>query len=170
MGLKLPKTITEEELLKVVKATKKSYHKTAFLLGFYQCLRVSEVTKLTKGDCKEYSKILSIVQSKGSKDREIPMAKELMNKKMTKFLLMNDIPINCGARALQIKFRQITKKVLGRSYNFHTLRHSGITFLFTQRKWSAPVVQKFAGHSNIKTTMIYTHITPQDLVEAMFNG
>ena len=43
MGTKIPEILTKEELIKVIKATKHKHHKIAFLLGFYQCLRISEI-------------------------------------------------------------------------------------------------------------------------------
>ena len=40
---KIPETLTEEELFKVIKSTKQQHHKLSFALGFYQCLRISEI-------------------------------------------------------------------------------------------------------------------------------
>jgi len=48
MARKLPEIITEEELVKVLKATKNKNHRLAFILGFYQGMRVSEVAGLKK--------------------------------------------------------------------------------------------------------------------------
>lgn len=46
MKTKLPEVITEEEIIKILEATKKQHHKIAFALGFYEAMRVSEVVKL----------------------------------------------------------------------------------------------------------------------------
>ena len=48
MGRKIPETITEEEFLKIINAVKKPKKKLAYMLGFYQCMRISEVVVLTK--------------------------------------------------------------------------------------------------------------------------
>lgn len=158
---KLPEIITEEELIKILKATNKKHHITAFILGFYQCMRVSEVIKLQKENIRLNQRILLIKQAKGSKDRNIPI-----NPKILKFLKY--VPIKCGVRALQIALRQRAKKTLNKDIHFHCLRHSGATWYLNVKKWNLRQVQQFLGHSNLQTTQIYTHISPQDLMDAMY--
>lgn len=160
-GIKLPEVITEEELIKIRDATKKPEHRLAFALGFYDCLRVSEVVKLQPEDIDKNLKLIWIKQSKGHKDRKIPIAPEIMS-------LLKHLPVKCGVRALQIAFKNKCKEVLSKDLHFHTLRHSGITHYVTKKKWNALEVQRLAGHSKIATTMIYTHINPQDLVNRMW--
>lgn len=161
MALKLPDTITEEDLMKVLKITKLPHHRTAFVLGFYECMRISEIVNLTEQDVDRVLKLLYLKQAKGHKDRNIPIAPEVMK-------YLKHIPVKCGIRALQIAWNQKTKKALGNSRNFHILRHSGITHYLVKKKWNSLQVQRLAGHSKIATTQIYTHINPTDLVEAMW--
>lgn len=162
MGIKLPEVITEEELIKVLEKTKKPHHKLAFALGFYECMRVSEVVKLNPEDIDKNLKLIWIKQGKGGKDRKIPISPEVMNG-------LKHLPIGCGVRALQIAFKTKCRDVLNKDLHFHTLRHSGITHYITKKKWSSLEVQRLAGHSKISTTQIYTHINPQDLVNRMWN-
>ena len=161
MGLKLPETITEEELVKLFDATKKVHHRLAFALGFYECMRVSEVVKLLPEDIDKQTKLVHIKQSKGAKDRNIPIAPEVMRS-------LKHLPVKCGVRALQIAFKQRAKAVLGKDLHFHCLRHSGITHYLVKKRWASLEVQRLAGHSKIATTQIYTHINPQDLVNRMW--
>ena len=161
--LKLPDTITEEELMKVLVVTKKPHHRTAFVFGFYQCMRISEIVNLEEENIDRKLKLLYLKQAKGHKDRHIPIAPEVL--KYLKY-----IPIKCGVRALQIAWNKATEKALGNSRNFHLLRHSGITHYLVKKKWDVMMVQRMAGHSKIATTQIYTHINPTDLVERMWEG
>lgn len=162
MGIKLPEVITEEELIKVLEKTKKPHHKLSFALGFYECMRVSEVVKLLPEDIDKNLKLIWIKQGKGSKDRKIPISPKVMNG-------LKHLPIGCGVRALQIAFKKKCKEVLNKDLHFHSLRHSGITHYIVKEKWDGLEVQRLAGHSKISTTMIYTHINPQDLVNRMWN-
>jgi site-specific recombinase XerC len=63
--------------------------------------------------------------------------------------------------AAQAKKAGISKRV-----HFHLLRHTYLTRLYQQTK-DIRVVQEVAGHSNIATTMVYTHVSGEDIREAM---
>jgi len=158
---KIPETITIEEIGKIINITKKQHHKLAFLLGFFECMRVSEIVKLLPENVDKGQKILRIKEAKGHKDRNIPIAPELEKK-------LRFLPIKCGIRALQLKFKENTKKALNKGLNFHTLRHSGATYYLNKKKWDLRSVQIFLGHSRVATTEIYTHVSPTDLVNKMW--
>lgn len=161
---KIPETITEEELIKILQATSNKEHKASFMLGFYQCLRVSEVINLQKENIDKQQHLIKIKQAKGKKDRNIPIIKPLLLSESQIFMALNTLPLNIGIRALEIAFKKKAKKVLGKDIHFHTLRHSGATWLLNKKKWDIRQVQQFLGHSKIQTTEIYTHVSPQDLI------
>jgi site-specific recombinase XerD len=48
----------------------------------------------------------------------------------------------------------------------HTLRHTFATRLYRETK-NIRLVQKALGHSDLSTTMIYTHIVDEELADAM---
>jgi integrase len=161
MAKKLFEIITEDELKKILQVVKSQKHKIAFALGFYECMRISEIVKLQQENINKDMKLLLIKQAKGKKDRNVPIAPEVLGG-------LKNIPVGIGARALEIAFKKIANKVLGKDLNFHILRHSGVTYYLTKKKWSSLEVQRLAGHSRIATTEIYTHINPQDLVNRMW--
>ena len=154
---KIPDTITEEELIKILKVTKKKEHKTAFLLGFYECMRISEVTKLQKDNIDLGRHTIHIKQAKNHKDRIIPINPMVVRG-------LKYIPLSCGIRALQIAIKRYGKKAIGKDIHFHTLRHSGATYYLGKQNWNLRQIQTFLGHSRIDTTQIYTHINPQELI------
>jgi integrase/recombinase XerD len=162
MALKIPDTITEAELFEVIGEARKRSHRTAYLLGFYACMRVSEVVKLQPADVQWTTKLLHIRQAKGAKDRMIPFSPKIEKP------LRQGLPVGIGARALQIAFKSHAQKALGKDLHFHTLRHSGITHYIVKERWSSLEVQRLAGHSRIQTTELYTHVNPADLVARMW--
>lgn len=167
MSIKLPDTITEKELAEVVKITKQLKYKLAFMLGFYQCMRVSEIAKLRSENIDKSLKLIYIKQAKGYKDRNIPIAPEVYSK-LKHLPCGSDKSKDYGIRAIQYAFTNSTKKALRQSRNIHILRHSGITHYLTKKKWNTMQVQRLAGHSKSSITEIYTHIRPEDLVEQMW--
>jgi integrase/recombinase XerD len=159
---KLPEIITEEELIRVLKATPNPKHKLAYALGFYECMRISEIVNLKPENIDYGQKLIKIKQGKGSKDRNIPIAPEVKNG-------LKHLPVEIGARGLRKAFKLKIREVLERdNIHFHSLRHSGITYYLVKKKWSSLEVQRLAGHSKIATTEIYTHISPSDLVDRMW--
>ncbi len=158
---KIPDIITEEEFITLIRKVRQKHHRIAFLLGFYACMRVSEVINLKKENIDRGQRIIRIKQAKGSKDRNIPIPPQTVKG-------LSHIPIKCGARALQIAFRKYGKDILNKEIRFHTLRHSGATHYLNKKKWSTRKVQQLLGHSKIQTTDIYTHVTPQDLIDEMY--
>ena len=101
----LPVVLTEDELQQIVKAAKPQY-KAAFLLGFYQCLRLGEICKLQPENVDTGRKLIYILQGKNSKDRTIPIAPQLI------YGLKSKLPVKPGRRALEIALKKICKKIL----------------------------------------------------------
>ncbi len=50
--------------------------------------------------------------------------------------------------------------------SFHSLRHTYISWMIMAGV-PVPVVQKLAGHADIKTTMGYAHLSPESLRSAV---
>ena len=156
MVVKIPITISEQEFIEGLKKVKSNKHKAAYVLAFYQCMRVSEVVKLQPENIDKARGFIHILQAKGSKDRDIPIMKPTLN-------AFKHIPIGLTPRALQLACRKIW---FGKGFHFHCLRHSGATMYLNVKKIDIRMIQQLLGHSRIDTTMIYTHVTPDNLKTA----
>lgn len=157
----LPVVITYAELLKVLEGTPDPQKRLAWLLGFFACMRVSEVVNLKRENVDIETRTIHILQGKGCKDRNIPLPKECVR-------AIRYLPVSVGCRALQISFKAHAKRVLGKDLRFHCLRHSGATYLLNVLKWDIRLIQTLLGHSRIATTEIYTHVSTQNLIDRMW--
>lgn len=62
--------------------------------------------------------------------------------------------------------KRATQKAKLKDVNIHTLRHTFASYL-AQKGQSVYVLKELLGHSEIKTTQIYTHLSGQNLREAV---
>jgi len=169
---KIPTTITEKQLIELANdpgVRKKLKRRMAYILMFYQALRVSELVKLNQEDYDPNTKLIHIKQSKGSKDRKIPISPVVV--KIIKYLpLTPQDAKDKGIRALQYSLKKDALRVLKIDIHPHTLRHSGATYYLNKKKWDIRQLQRFLGHSDIKTTQIYLHVNPEDLTALMWDN
>ena len=161
---KLPKTLTHKEFLTLLNQEKRKDFKFAFILGFYQCLRLSEVCKLKLSNIDLDRRFLHLIQAKGHKDRDVPlMLPTIKALRWGKKYL----PFKMSARTLQRAITRAGLECLNKHITFHTLRHSGATFYLNEgiggKKVDIRHIQGLLGHSRLATTEIYTHITPKSL-------
>jgi len=168
----LPKTISHKEFLLIINSVslkdkkKERKIKASFALGFYLCLRVSEVSFLKPADIDRERGFIHILSGKGKKDRDIPIQKPLER-------FLKYIPVGYSTRHLNRLFKERAKEVLGRDLHFHILRHSGATFYLNDLGMDIRHVQIFLGHANLQTTTIYTHVTPsalKDITDKLWEG
>jgi integrase len=156
--------VTEQELIKIIKHTKQKHHKVAFMLGFYEGMRITEVTKLQPEDVDWGQRMIRIKESKNKKDRNIPIAPQCVK-------VLKQLPVNVSQRALQYAFTGAVKRSkITKDLHFHSLRHGGATHYLNTKKWNIRQVQVFLGHASINSTQIYTHIQPQELIDKMWEG
>ena len=153
MSSKIPKTITESEFLEKLKGVQDKKLKLAFMLGFYQGMRVSEVVNLKLENIDKERGFIHIIAGKGNKDRDIPIMSPV--KAGLKYL-----PLDIGVRWLQ----KLSIRYFG--VKFHTFRHSGATFYLNEKKIDIRQIQQLLGHSRLDTTQIYTHVNPSQLKTA----
>lgn len=159
---KLPDTISESECRELIKAAKSNKFKLALALGFWQCLRVSEVIHLQKQDVDSKRGFIHIKQGKGKKDRDIPLQEQI-----TSYLRF--LPVDVTRQALHQAIKKLGNQILHKPLHFHILRHSGATYYLNQRKVDIRFIKDFLGHSRLSTTELYTHVNPEQLKQA-FGG
>ncbi|MFC2089232.1 site-specific tyrosine recombinase/integron integrase [Bacteroidota bacterium] len=170
-GNELPKVISEEEVLAILKNTENLKHK-AILATFYSAgLRRSEIINLRIQDIFFDKKMIFVRGGKGKKDRTTILAdsnSELLKKYMKiykpnywMFEGLNRKQYSATS-ILCILNKAVEKSGINKHITPHMLRHSFATHLMEQGV-DGRYIQTILGHASIKTTEIYTHVSKKSL-------
>lgn len=139
----------------------------------YACgLRRSELLKLTLSDVQSSRNILLIRQSKGKKDRIVPIGDKLIQQLREYYLYyrpkywlfegqLKGEPYS--AKSLQnVLKNSVSKAGIKKTVTLHWLRHSYATHLL-EGGTDLRYIQELLGHSSSRTTEIYTHVSSNEL-------
>jgi len=130
-------------------------------------LRLSEVVNLKITDINSTTMQIKVCQGKGKKDRIVMLSSKLLTLlrdyfveyRPVTFLFEGQKGSQYAARSVQQVLKQSQTKVgIQKGGSVHTLRHSFATHLI-ENGTDIRFVQELLGHSSVKTTMIYTHLT-----------
>lgn len=158
---KLPKVLTEEQVLKLFSMVYDPKHKMQLKLMYYCGLRVSEMLNLKKSDIDFKEKMIKVVQGKGGKDRIIPMPKPLqqdLKMYLAESFMDNQESLFTTKRGATNAMLRVVSKKFGQRVNPHMLRHSYATHVLEQTN-NLELVRDLLGHSDIRITQIYTHLS-----------
>lgn len=168
---RLPLVLSEEEVSSIIREIHNLKHKTVTALIYSAGLRVSEAVALKIQDIDTDRCIITIKQSKGKKDRQVPLSKKFQ--KLLGDYLSEYIPKTYlfegqkggkySAKSIQLIFQKACKQArVGKAATVHTLRHSFATHLL-EKGTDLRVIQELLGHSSSKTTEIYTHVSARTI-------
>lgn len=162
----LPQVIDQEFVKRKISAIENLKHKAILSIAFSVGLRVSEVINLKIKDIDSDRMLIYIRNAKGSKDRIAPLSPEVL-KLLRQYFKMYRPQVYLFNGQITSQYtasscNKLVKKYLGVNYHFHTLRHSSFTAML-ENNTDIRYIQQVAGHSSIKTTMCYTHITANAL-------
>jgi integrase/recombinase XerD len=171
-GKVLPNILSKEEIKLILTVLTNTKHKTMLSLIYACGLRRSELLQLTFEDIQADRKLLVIKQSKGKKDRIVPISDKIIEMlrdyykeyRPKKWLFEGQREnTKYSDRSLEevlkksIRLAQINKPV-----SLHWLRHSYATHLL-ESGTDLRYIQELLGHSSSKTTEIYTHVSTKNI-------
>lgn len=168
---RLPPVLSKSEILKILETISNQKHRLMISMIYGSGLRVSEVVNLKVKDIYLNEKRVYIHRSKNQKDRYTLLSKKLIDaltemikdRSKNEFLFTTNQNVKYTIRTIQTIFtKALQKSNLKKHATCHTLRHSFATTLL-ESGVDVRVIQNLMGHKDIKTTMIYTHITDQIL-------
>jgi site-specific recombinase XerD len=171
-GKKLPVVLSREEIRRLFGATTNLKHRALLMTIYSGGLRTGEVVTLKPADI-DCDRMLIRVRGKGKRDRDTLLAREALHalrayqdRYQPRTWLFpgqrsGDLPVI--PNTVRTIFRQRKKKAqIHKSATVHSLRHS-----FAMHLLDAGVdlfrIQKLLGHSSVKTTTVYLHVSSRDL-------
>ena len=139
----------------------------------YACgLRRSELLNLTLKDILSDRNLLFIRQSKGKKDRLVPISLKMIDMlrdyykayKPKTWLFEGQISnTKYSEKSLENVLKQsLVKAKISKNVSLHWLRHSYATHLL-ESGTDLRYIQELLGHSSSRTTEIYTHVSSRNL-------
>ena len=167
---KLPIVLSVDEVQSMFKACVNTKHKVILAL-LYSCgLRVSELINLKWSNIDRSRMIINILQAKGNKDRQVMLTPELipllekyyLEYKPKEYILNGQFPdkqLQYSDRSVGEVVKQLASKAgINKRVYTHLMRHNCFTHM-VENGIDINLVQKLAGHSSVKTTNIYLHIS-----------
>lgn len=132
----------------------------------------NEAINLKITDIDKYNKTVFIKNGKGKKDRYAVLSDKILKflreyyvaHRPKVYLFENELKDEqLSERSIQIVFSQVVKQCrLNKTATIHTLRHSFATHLLKSGV-NIRHIQELLGHSDLNTTMRYTHIRSEAL-------
>jgi integrase/recombinase XerD len=186
---KLPKILTDTETASLLEQPNQRYygpHRDYLYMRLMlkAGLRASEATALQKEHIDLMSGKLSVREGKGAKDRTLWVGEEVLGDLQEWTDRRSEeveeaeppgylLPTRKGTEVATSHLRRSVKRYARKAeieevdrVSPHTLRHTFATRLYRETS-NIRMVQKALGHSDLSTTMIYTHVVDEELEGAM---
>lgn len=164
---KLPIVLSQDEVQRMFDVCQNLKHKVILAL-LYSCgLRVSELINLQWSHIDRSRKIINIIAGKGKKDRQVMLPDALISLlekywyeyKTKTYILSGQFTNQYSETSVNQVMKQLAAKAgINKRVYTHLMRHNCFTHM-VENGTDINLIQKLAGHSNVKTTMVYTHIS-----------
>lgn len=163
----IPEILSIQEVHRLISSISNLKQRSCIQI-IYSCgLRISEAVNLKVKDIDGDRLQIHIKQSKGAKDRIVPLPHDTLTLlreyykeyKPKDFLFEGQNNPSYDQRSIQQVFYRAKEKAgIIKKVTVHSLRHSRATHLVDSGVVDMSLIQKFLGHSNIKTTVdFYLH-------------
>jgi site-specific recombinase XerD len=167
---KLPVVLSKEEVKSLIETTRNLKHRAILAVIYSAGLRISELINLRPSDIDSDRKQIRIL-GKGNKYRYTLLSENTLD--MLRMYWHAYRPVrylfegqNKGQPISQSTIQQVFKNVckkagINKPASVHSLRHSFATHLL-ESGVNLKIIQSLLGHSSLRTTSIYLHVTRFD--------
>ncbi|MDN3668256.1 tyrosine-type recombinase/integrase [Echinicola jeungdonensis] len=168
----LPNVLSKEEVKRILEVHKNVKHRTMLSLVYACGLRRSELLNLKISDVDSKRGLLIVRQSKGKKDRVVPLSEKIVGllRQYYKSERPNIYLFEGGksnTKYSEGSLQKIMKSALRKTgitkpVTLHWLRHSFATHLL-ENGTDLRYIQEILGHNSSRTTEIYTHVSDNSI-------
>lgn len=164
---KLPKVLTEKEVILIMNSVHNLKHKAMLLLVYSAGLRAGELINLRISDIDSEQMRVFVRGGKGKKDRVTILSQKALDAlrqyfrkyRPKEYLFEGQTGGKYSLSSLRRVFKRATTHAkIKKQVSLHSLRHSFATHLL-ENGVDLRYIQVLLGHNSSKTTEIYTHIT-----------
>jgi site-specific recombinase XerD len=169
----LPTVFAETEIVALLNATQNIKHKVILAMAYSGGLRISEIVKMKINDIDSKRMVITVRQAKGKKDRQVMLSEKILRMLREYFLKYKpNVWLFEGryggpytARSIQLVMKDLKNKAgIRKKGSIHALRHSFATHLL-ENGTDLFSIKELLGHSSIKTTLAYTHVSKKNLLK-----
>ncbi len=173
---RLPNILTTEEVGRLIDAARNLFHRALIMTAYSTGLRRAEVCQLKVEDIDSQRMVIHVRQGKGKRDRDVPLSPKLLETlreywrwmKPKTYLfpgtvkgLRADKPIS--TKMVWLACQEAAKRAgIDKPVWPHLLRHSFATHLL-EGGADLPTVQCLMGHSSLKHTSVYLHVSERHI-------
>ena len=171
---KLPKVLSKEEVLAIIKHTNNIKHRCIVSLLYSAGLRRSELLNLKMENIDSKRMLIKVKQAKGNKDRNTVLNQSVLDdlRKYYKinspktYLFEGNLPGKkySPSGVLKVVSEAAERAGIRERVSPHMLRHSFATHLL-ENGTDLRYIQLLLGHNSTKTTEIYTHVASNTFAE-----
>jgi integrase/recombinase XerD len=172
----LPDVLAINEVHQLIQAVRRPHIRVFFWTVYSLGLRLEEALHLQVGDIDSQRMLVHVHLGKGAKDRYVPLPRRTLHLLRKHWLTHRDpswlfparkchsSPVIAAARPMertnvQAAMRRVVRELKFRkTITIHTLRHSYATHLL-EAGVNLRLIQQYLGHSSLRTTMVYLHVT-----------
>ncbi len=180
----LPQVMSREETRMIFVSVRENRFKAPLAVIYHCGLRVSEAVRLRPSDIDSARGVVRILNGKGGKNREVPIAPEMIERLRAYWSFHRNprwlfpgvgrgwkehhrklqVAMAASEEHMSVASLQMALKVVvaasgvKKNVTPHTLRHSFATHLLEEGV-SIRQVSEYLGHSSLTSTLIYLHLT-----------
>ncbi len=181
---RLPCVLSRKEVYAVLSYIH-TLHNFTYLATVYACgLRLQEGLHLEVSDIDKDRMLIHVHRGKGAIDRYVPLPKETLNLLRRYWMshrnprlifpalgrghqlgTVSETPMAVSSVQGALRQARASAGITKRRVTIHTFRHSYATHLL-ESGVNIRVIQKYLGHAQLETTMIYLHLTQKGQEDA----